>query len=1204
MSNLLLMDLPVEMLHRIFDELDVYTIISSVRGVCRQLRDTVNSYNRFKLKFSSIEESRLKFVSRHIQPSNVISLDLVGGHNDEGCIRVFLQNFNINQFNRLRSLTIEQAHNIGFADLLSNVSTDLMFSLTINAPILRPETFSIILQLIIGTNLRKLNLNSFTYKPTIVSWPIQNTLEQLTISGCSYDGYRLIVANSHGLRKLIIKNGLMSGVGVAISSYATVGLDSTKRQRISNDSQVLDSQLSSLTIESCRILIQNLECYLSLTRSLVHMKLVLSRSILDSLFEGSFWEQLIRNNLPVLIKFEFCLTCENIEFNAESTFDSIVSPFQSPFWLQDKKWFVACDYILRTSELVLYTTPICVKTGREWTTLRASSLSPKCYCHLGWCENQFDPIESKTFSKMNLVSSKISDNILQYITLALLDQKTIKTLKLSHNQIGDMGAKQLADALQNHQVLTDLDLSYNNIGNDGAKYLYYKLKDNKTLTRLDLKNNPGKYCQFVSLNFRIRSYEGLVEIRLNSKCIDDDGMIFLSEVLFNSPIKLFSLDLSHNEIGDSGVQRLADTLRNNQILCTLDLSNNKITNFGFQYIYDILKENQSLKELELKNNPSNYCVAMSAAIKIRANGKTSKMNLSGENIGDEGIKYISEALHNNQRLIELDISNNAIGDIGVKYLSDALKHNQTLTKLILRVDREKKEWYDCFSYQSKSSPSTNCENRISEEGTKYLADALETNKTLRNLDLSGNRTGDAGVKYLANSLQKNQLKELILANQYKNYQIGDLGAQYLADALKQNTCLTKLDLSSNQIGDTGAQYLADALRNNQTLITLNLESNLIQNTGLEYLHNALKDNQTLKELKLAKNPGSFGMAVSAAIQIRNNQAITTISVQCGSIDDESIKFVSEALLHNQTLIELNLSSNKLGDIAMRNLCNVLQNNTTLTSIDVSGNQFGDNGVKYLADVLKNSKTLIKLIVNSYDFNDNRRVSDIGARYLAEALKTNKTLQELELNMNPRGYCAVLQEVVKARNKNITTIDLGGYEIKSEELQYLVSELQHNQTLTALNLRGNSLGQNEARYLSDLLRNNKTLKELDLTYNEIRDTGIQYLANALYSNTTLTTLTLDETKIGHVGAKHLANALRNNRTLLTLDIKSNHIHDIGVQHLASALRTNRTLEVLKVGNNSISNKLRSQLTSEDQRWCFTIERRRPFDEDEWLYYESD
>ncbi|CAF0730448.1 unnamed protein product [Adineta steineri] len=77
-----------------------------------------------------------------------------------------------------------------------------------------------------------------------------------------------------------------------------------------------------------------------------------------------------------------------------------------------------------------------------------------------------------------------------------------------------------------------------------------------------------------------------------------------------------------------------------------------------------------------------------------------------------------------------------------------------------------------------------------------------------------------------------------------------VGAQHLADALQNNTTLTEMNLSSSQIKDVGVQHLADALRTNTVLRTLGLNENHIRDSGAQHLADALRNNKVTISLFL------------------------------------------------------------------------------------------------------------------------------------------------------------------------------------------------------------------------------------------------------------------------------------------------------------------------------------------------------------------
>lgn len=74
MTNRSFLDLPVEVIHCIFDNLDALTIIDSVHRVCKQLNLSAKSYDRLKLKSQPMKRCNFKTISHFIKPFVVIPL--------------------------------------------------------------------------------------------------------------------------------------------------------------------------------------------------------------------------------------------------------------------------------------------------------------------------------------------------------------------------------------------------------------------------------------------------------------------------------------------------------------------------------------------------------------------------------------------------------------------------------------------------------------------------------------------------------------------------------------------------------------------------------------------------------------------------------------------------------------------------------------------------------------------------------------------------------------------------------------------------------------------------------------------------------------------------------------------------------------------------------------------------------------------------
>jgi hypothetical protein len=98
-----------------------------------------------------------------------------------------------------------------------------------------------------------------------------------------------------------------------------------------------------------------LEQFLSLTPALIYLKVIGMAYLIDSYR----WEKILRIKLPSLDRFEFFfMSWENVNYNF-SDIQSLIRPFQTSFWLENKQWMVNCDYIINPMEVMLYSIPIC-----------------------------------------------------------------------------------------------------------------------------------------------------------------------------------------------------------------------------------------------------------------------------------------------------------------------------------------------------------------------------------------------------------------------------------------------------------------------------------------------------------------------------------------------------------------------------------------------------------------------------------------------------------------------------------------------------------------------------------------------------------------------------------------------------------------------------------------------------------------------------
>eukprot|EP01083_Nonionella_stella_P022645 62629_1 len=260
-----------------------------------------------------------------------------------------------------------------------------------------------------------------------------------------------------------------------------------------------------------------------------------------------------------------------------------------------------------------------------------------------------------------------------------------RVIDLSWNKISDASAKSIASLLINNQYITDLNLKGNDITSVGA-FITSTTRDTQ-LKSLNLNGNP----------------------------LGDDTIVLLSELLTNTNYKnLRSLDIGNCDFGHVGWTYIMTRLAENQTLQALNIQNCRITTLSHE-----------------------MCSILSKVLRCNQSLTTLNISCQAQGIGDDGMKWIAEALKGNHVLETLDLSCNSIGCDGVMYLAT---ETCSLKYLSLRG------------------------NRLTDIGARYICKIIESNESLQYLDLRSTNLKDDGLYLIAETVNnvKNESNDMVL----------------------------------------------------------------------------------------------------------------------------------------------------------------------------------------------------------------------------------------------------------------------------------------------------------------------------------------------------------------------------------------------------------------------------------------------------------
>ncbi|XP_039296538.1 uncharacterized protein LOC111046006 [Nilaparvata lugens] len=668
-----------------------------------------------------------------------------------------------------------------------------------------------------------------------------------------------------------------------------------------------------------------------------------------------------------------------------------------------------------------------------------------------------------------------------------------------------------------------------------------------------------------------------------------EGLKYLGKVLKDSNVT--ELNLCNNNINCDVAIAIALNLCGTKIT-SLDLSRNEIMETGMNYLVSILN-NSALTSLGID------CGFIDAVVSYKRNGAQLKVPVLdlyccefyfSDDYQCETFDNICKNIISYELPIKcLNVSRNSIPFKLLQSLSSLLT-SCPITHFDLSDSLFDFEGKNLFVPILKSSQITHLNlsgNKIKFEAIHFLAEALKDGPChLTELDVSHGVLNCVRLQELAPSLKGSNVTTLKLANNeldnnsisslvtvLKDTQISCIDLSFndircrsfkeFSNTVK-HTKLTSLELCGIEICNECIECLGNVVEDNPQLISLNLSSNPINLKSMHILTSHLVNSNitSLKMGGLSKNNNDYNAALSCLLKSLKNTKVTDIDLGGNGLDFDQLKELGDCLADpksNITSLDLSVKSGYNGregkklnatPCIMRYLADVLKN-SKVTHLNLAGNMIKCNSLKNLVLNLPGTK------LTSLDISCNQGIC-CSAFYLAHVLK-NTRIACLNLGDNAGYYESCIDDFYRCFRD--TSFTVGSGDALSSISFYFLSKVLKDTGITSIELSSTEADYAVLKYLSQGLLGSK-VEMLKIRYVDLQSTGVQVLGRNL-PHTQISRLCLTNARITNECFKNLLESLAG--SLVThLDVSHNHIDRNCVDFVATCLERTRIEELYLMG----------------------------------------
>ncbi|XP_037264682.1 protein NLRC5 isoform X1 [Falco biarmicus] len=848
-----------------------------------------------------------------------------------------------------------------------------------------------------------------------------------------------------------------------------------------------------------------------------------------------------------------------------------------------------------------------------------------------------------TSPKIRLTDSHFQASDLEKLCAVLKECSSISELDLSRNHLGDEGL-QMLQFLPDLKMLSSLKLNDNQISLNSVFFLAQSLS---TLEHVKTMNFSLGHTQVVHLTFweRIRgrstsrwrsSFPAYPKHDAKGQCfclrdcrVSPEDMTRLCQILAQYP-QLTEIDLCGNSLSDQSIEKLLRFLPYLCHLKLLSIRNNMFSPHCTVLLINSINLCERITIVEVRSS-ENALLHLGASMQSRKTscrltdcaigqgqidelcrvleqrGWLAEVDLSRNQLGDEGLRCFLDHLHQVPVTCSLNLSHNRISQDGVLHLINAFATSGNTSEVQVSLCSKATLIIKLTSRDDPRKILRLAECNFQPEHLEKLCLLLEKCTGLTEYISSNNNVTVQAAERLLLSLRKNlhplkiSIEEpwvceesvmnlLELAVQAcgniteiticKDKTLFQLGVRFPHCPEKVESVVSRLNLyepeikhacfyrrvcekcaqlqelrwSHVELHNDEAEMLVRILLPLPELKRFGLTSSSITPTGIDYLIMGLQNCQAIEELNLGYMKLSSAAISKLALGLHGMPFLKKLILNHNSIGDDGCSRLTEALRNMHYMEEINLSHNKIGDPGLINLAAVLMEKQNLKRVDLSGNSPSPAGGKKLMEAFAYCKHIEELLLSRNGFGDGTVMK------LALCLPHMTNLKILHLQNNNIGPA-------------------GGME--------LARALVACGLLEEISLSENDLGEGSIHALSKGLPCFEHLRRIDLKLCGITDDASKSLSHGFQQCPSVEEIILSWNALGDGGAQELASALPGMEKLKMLDLEKNRIGACGATKLAEELAKCPEIQFVRLWDNPVPKGLAENLTSQDPRLCFSF-----------------